>query len=109
MELGTWMGAFSHSCIFPVTDVFKPRYVPWQSVPEASVNCHASYWAKPHLQMVLCENFITQEESKFCKHDTVFIYLFLFIFYIRTVLEMQCRVSNRKSACINLYCKTELN
>lgn len=66
MQLRTYAEVFGHSCILLGTDVCEPRYVPWQGVPKASVNCHVSYQAKPHLQMVLRENFITQEESKLC-------------------------------------------
>lgn len=65
LQLGTHRSLRSQLHL-PGTDVCKPRYVPWQSVSKASLNCHASYQAKPYFQMVLCENFITQEESKFC-------------------------------------------
>lgn len=38
---------------------FQARYIPWQRVVKASVSCHGSP-AKPHLHVVLCENFVTQ-------------------------------------------------
>jgi len=70
--------AFGHSCIFLGTDVCQPRYVPWQSVPKGDGNRRASYQAKPHLQTVLWENFITQEEFN---SASMMLVCFCFVFF----------------------------